>query len=75
MRYLCLIHLDEREMAALPPEEMHALNVGHLRLNDELRASGHLIEAEALEGSDTAVTVRPRQDPTSCMAASLHSTA
>ena len=64
MRYLCLIFLDEQTMRALPPEEMHALNVGHLRLNDELRASGHLVEAEALEPAATARTVRPRRERT-----------
>jgi len=64
MRYLCLIYLDEARMDALPPAEMHALNVGHLRLNDELRASGHLVEAEALEPAATAVTVRPRRERT-----------
>ena len=60
MRYLCLIYLNEDEMGALPAERMHALNVGHLALNDRLRASGHLVEAEALEPGASAVTVRPR---------------
>ena len=64
MRYLCLIFLDESTMGALPPDEMHALNAGHLRLNEELRASGHLVEAEALEPAATAVTVRPRRERT-----------
>ena len=58
MRYLCLIHLDEARMAALPAEEMDALNAGHLDLNDELRRSGHFIEAEALQPGDTAVRLR-----------------
>jgi hypothetical protein len=60
MRYLCLIYLDEPELAALPADEIHRLNVGHLALNERLRASGHLVEAEALEPSAAAVTVRPR---------------
>ncbi len=58
MKYLCLIYLDEERMAALPPGEMNALNVGHLALNDRLRQSGHFIEAEALMDSSRAVTVR-----------------
>ena len=58
MRYLCLIHLDEAEMAAMPAREMDALNAGHLDLNDELRASGHLIEAEALQPSREAAHLR-----------------
>ena len=60
MRYLCLIHLNEHTMAALPADEMHRLNVGHLALNERLRAGGTLVEAEALEPAADAVTVRPR---------------
>lgn len=65
MKYLCLIYLDEEQMAALPAHEMNALNVGHLALNDELRASGHFIEAEALEPSSTAASIRVRRGKTS----------
>jgi hypothetical protein len=64
MRYLCLIYLNEDEMAALPPDDMRQLNVGHLELNDQLRASGNLIEAEALQPSSEAVTIRPRRGRT-----------
>lgn len=49
MKYLCLIYLNERELDAMPAADMNALNAAHLDLNDELRATGHLIEAEALE--------------------------
>ena len=48
-------------MSALPPEEMRQLNIGHLALNERLRKSGHLIEAEALQPSPQAVTIRPRR--------------
>jgi hypothetical protein len=58
MRYLCLIHLDEAEMEALPAHEMDALNAGHLDLNDELRRSGHFIEAEALRPSREMARLR-----------------
>jgi hypothetical protein len=61
MRFLCLIFLNEDEMDALPADEMHGLNVGHLALNEELRADGRLVEAEALEPAAAAVTVRPRR--------------
>lgn len=60
MRFLFLIHLNEDEMAALPAPEMNALNVGHLALNDDLRRSGHYIEAEALEPSAATACVRLR---------------
>lgn len=60
MRYLILIHMDERELEALPPDELNTLNRNHLRFNDELRASGHFVEAEALEPVRTTATVRVR---------------
>lgn len=60
VKYLCLIYLNEDEMAALPAEEMNRLNKGHLALNDDLRASGHFIEAEALEASPTMATLHLR---------------
>ena len=60
MRYLCLIHLDEKAMAELPHAEMNDLNVRHLALNEELRATGNLIEASALESSAKAVRLQFR---------------
>lgn len=60
MKFLCLIYLNEDEMDALPAAEMNLLNKGHLALNDNLRESGHFIEAEALEPSRTMATVRVR---------------
>ena len=60
MKYLCLIYLDEQQMGALPASEVDALNAGHLDLNDELRLSGHFIEAEALESSTSMTTIRIR---------------
>jgi hypothetical protein len=60
MRYLCLIYLDEQEMAEMPHAEMNDLNVRHLALNDDLRASGNLVEASALESSASAVRFRIR---------------
>ena len=61
MRFLFLIHLNEDEMDALPAAEMNALNRNHLALNEELRGSGHFIEAEALEPSSATASVRLRQ--------------
>lgn len=61
MRYLCLIHLDEKELEAMPAADMSALNAAHLDFNDGLRASGHFIVAEALEPARTTARVRVRQ--------------
>lgn len=60
MRYLCLIHLDEKQLAALPESEMDALNARHLALNEELLQGGHFIEAEALTPPASATCVRVR---------------
>jgi len=48
MRYLCLIHLNEGELAAMPASEASDLNARHLDFNDSLRATGYFIVAEAL---------------------------
>lgn len=60
MRYLCLIYLDEKQLAAMPQPEMSALNARHLQLNDELLDSGHFVEAEALEPAAATTCVRVR---------------
>ena len=60
MKYLCLIYLDEKQLAALPESEINTLNARHLELNDELVDSGHFIEAEALEPSATTTCIRVR---------------
>lgn len=62
MRYLCLIHLDERELAAMPAAERNRLNAAHLDLNDDLRASGNFLIAESLEPPRAAACVRVRDD-------------
>jgi hypothetical protein len=48
MRYLALIHLNESELAAIPPREASDLNARHLDFNDGLRTTGNFIVAEAL---------------------------
>lgn len=58
VRYLCLIYWDEQKLATLPAGELNALNAAHLDFNDELRRSGHLIEAEALHPSPASRCVR-----------------
>ena len=58
MRYVCLIHWDENKLATLPADELNALNAAHLDFNDELRRSGHYVEAEALQPSHASTCVR-----------------
>lgn len=60
MKYLCLAYQDEQRLDALSREEMDALIGETLAYNEELRRSGHLIAAEALQGVQTAVILRVR---------------
>jgi hypothetical protein len=64
MRYLCLIYLDEKQLAELPEKEVNDLNARHLAYNDELLDSGHFVEAEALEPSADTTCVRIRNGRT-----------
>src|SRR5258708_40303562 len=61
MRYLCLIYLDEKELAAMPEGQVNTLNARHLEFNDGLLASGQFIEAEALETGSATTCLRVRQ--------------
>jgi len=65
MRYLCLIYMDEQALDAMPEREMSALNARHVTFNDSLRASGHYIEAEALQPVRTTRCVRSPKGGTS----------
>jgi len=64
MRYLCLIYLNEAELAAMPEPQMSALNARHLEFNDGLVDGGHFIEAEALEPAGATTCIRARQGRT-----------
>ena len=64
MKYLCLIYLDEQQLASIPESEMDRLNRRHLELNQELVKSGHYIEAEPLEPSAASTCIRVRNGRT-----------
>ena len=60
MQYLCLVYADEDRLAGMPQAEIDALIDETEASNEELRASGRLVLAQALEQVDGAVTVRVR---------------
>ena len=60
MKYLCLIYLDGKQLAAMPEAEMSTLNARHLEFNDGLVTSGQFIEAEALEPGEMSTCIRIR---------------
>jgi hypothetical protein len=60
VKYVCLVYTIPATFAALSQAEQDALDDASLADDAELLASGHLIVAQALQGVDTAVTVRTR---------------
>jgi len=60
MKYLCMIYYDEKVLDALGPAEYEALVGEALAYDEELRQSGHLVVAQALEPAGAAATVRTR---------------
>jgi len=60
MRYLALIHLNERELVTITPREASDLNARHLDFNDGLRTTGNFIVAEALAPAYETKTLTSR---------------
>ena len=60
MKYLCLIHLNEGELASMPARDASDLNARHLDFNDGLRETGHFIVAEALAPAQDTTRVTTR---------------
>ena len=62
MKYLCLVYFEGSKLAALAPEEKHALDRDSLAYDKELERIGHFIAADALYSVEEATTVRVRDD-------------
>jgi hypothetical protein len=60
MQYLCLVYADEARVNGMSQEEIDALIDETAANNEELRASGQLVLAQALEQIEEAMTVRVR---------------
>jgi len=60
MRYLCIVYADERSFDAMSESEIAKLDEASLANDEELRRSGHLILAQALQPVVAATTVRVR---------------
>lgn len=60
MRYICLVHFEHSKLNGLPEAERREFDRRSLAYDEELKARGHLIHAQAVEGSDSAVLVRVR---------------
>ena len=60
MRYICLVHFDIAQFQNAPIELQQDINRRSLAYDEELKAEGHYIASQAIEGSDSAVLVRVR---------------
>ena len=62
MRYLCLIYNSADRDGTLTRAEGHQLVAAHFRFDEELRADGTMIHADALQPPETATVLRVRDN-------------
>ena len=60
MKYLCLIYDEEKKLATMSQAEGDAFMAEYFAFSDAIQKSGHMVHGEALQGIDTATTVRIR---------------
>jgi hypothetical protein len=60
MKYMCLVHFPPEALKSLPAADRKVLGVESLEYDEQLKAAGQLLAAEALQSPDTAVLVRVR---------------
>src|SRR5262245_42546009 len=60
MKYLLLVHFPLENLTSLPREAQDDVDRRSVAYDEELKARGHLIEAQALEPPETAVLVKVR---------------
>jgi hypothetical protein len=62
MKYLCLVYVDEAAFDRMSQQQLDTLDDESLANDEELRRSGHLVIAQALQPTASAITVRVRDD-------------
>ena len=62
MKYLCLVYADEAAFNRMSQQQLDAIEDASLANDEELRRSGHLVIAQALQPIASATTVRVRND-------------
>ncbi len=60
MKYLCLAYEEEHQLNGLSKAEWDSLRGETLSYVEELQKAGHMLTAEALQSTQTAMTVRVR---------------
>lgn len=61
MRFICMGYADPAKFSELSSEEMESMMEECFDYDDELRRGGHFLGGEALQGAESAVTLRFRQ--------------
>ena len=75
MQYVCLVYGDPEAFGRLSPEEAAALDRASIAHDAELRETGHLIVARALQPVEEAMTVHIRDGRMSATAGPFAETA
>jgi hypothetical protein len=60
MKYACLVYMEDSVIGRLSPAELQKLDRESLANDRELERKGHLVAAQALQGVETATSVRVR---------------
>ena len=60
VKYVCLVHFAPGLIDAMSPAELTALQRDSREYDEDLKAAGHLLAAEALQSPDSAVLVKVR---------------
>jgi hypothetical protein len=58
MKYICLGYIEPQKFETMSPSEQQAMMDECFSYDDELRKNGHFAGGEALQGPNTAVTLR-----------------
>lgn len=58
MKFICLGYIEPRKLETMPVADAHAMMDACFAFDDELRANGHFAGGEALQGPETAATLR-----------------
>ena len=58
MKYICLGYIEPNKFETMPEKERNAMVDACFTYDDELRQNGHFAGGEALQGPNTATTLR-----------------
>ena len=62
MKYLCLVYYNEKSIAQMSQDEWDALNRECMNCVEDLTSSGHFLDGAPLLSTETATTLRMRDN-------------